>query len=105
MGVTVCLLICVSCFASGLRRRLTIRRGLGGAAVLPPVGHVGHRDGGANAALALVIAGTVLGDDAMAIPGAVYGVLMYGSGLLFALTMRRCARDHALDAAPAAHAA
>jgi len=42
-----------------------------------------------NAALALVIANTVLQDDAMAIPGALYGVLMYAGGLLFAFTMRR----------------
>ena len=42
-----------------------------------------------NAALALVIASTVLQDDAMAIPGALYGVLMYAGGLLFALAMRR----------------
>ena len=42
-----------------------------------------------NAALALVIASTVLQDDAMAIPGALYGVLMYAGGLLFAFTMRR----------------
>ena len=42
-----------------------------------------------NAALSLVIASTVLKDDAMAIPGALYGVLMYAGGLLFALTMRR----------------
>lgn len=42
-----------------------------------------------NAALALVIASTVLKDDAMAIPGALYGVLMYVGGLVFALTMRR----------------
>jgi len=55
-----------------------------------------------NAALALVIASTVLGNDAMAIPGAVYGVLMYGGGLLFALTMRRFARDHKMEAAHAA---
>ena len=42
-----------------------------------------------NAALALVIASTVLKDDAMAIPGALYGVLMYAGGLVFALGMRR----------------
>lgn len=54
-----------------------------------------------NAALALVIASTVLGNDAMAIPGAVYGVLMYGGGLLFALTMRRFVRDPAVQAAHA----
>ncbi len=58
-----------------------------------------------NAALALVIASTVLGNDAMAIPGAVYGVLMYGGGLLFALTMRRFARGPAVQAAHSARAA
>ncbi|PVY56656.1 BASS family bile acid:Na+ symporter [Simplicispira sp. 125] len=42
-----------------------------------------------NAALALVIASTVLKDDALAIPGALYGVLMYAGGLVFALAMRR----------------
>lgn len=42
-----------------------------------------------NATLALVIASTVLKDEAMAIPGAVYGVTMYVGGLLFAYGMRR----------------
>lgn len=42
-----------------------------------------------NAALALVIASSVLKDDAMAIPGALYGVFMYLGGLLFAFAMRR----------------
>jgi BASS family bile acid:Na+ symporter len=45
-----------------------------------------------NATLALVIASTVLKDEAMAIPGAVYGVLMYAGGLLFAFGMRRFTR-------------
>lgn len=45
-----------------------------------------------NAALALVIASSVLKDDAMAIPGALYGVLMYAGGLVFALAMRRFTR-------------
>ena len=49
-----------------------------------------------NAALALVIASTVLKEDAMAIPGAVYGVLMYAGGLVFALAMRRLAQDEPL---------
>lgn len=44
-----------------------------------------------NAALALVIASSVLKDDAMAVPGALYGVLMYAGGLVFALTLRRFA--------------
>lgn len=42
-----------------------------------------------NAALALLVGSTVLKSDAMAIPGALYGVLMYGGGLLFAMLMRR----------------
>jgi BASS family bile acid:Na+ symporter len=45
-----------------------------------------------NAALALVIAGSVLRNDAMAIPGALYGPLMYAGGLVFALLMRRGVR-------------
>lgn len=44
-----------------------------------------------NATLALVIASSVLQNDAMAIPGALYGVLMYVGGLAFALGMRRFA--------------
>lgn len=46
-----------------------------------------------NATLALVIASTVLKQDAMAIPGALYGVLMYAGGLAFAYSMRRFATD------------
>ncbi len=42
-----------------------------------------------NATLALLIASTVLGDDALGVPGAVYGVLMYFGGLVFAFSMRR----------------
>ena len=42
-----------------------------------------------NAALALVIASTILKQDAMAIPGALYGILMYAGGLVFAFAMRR----------------
>jgi BASS family bile acid:Na+ symporter len=47
-----------------------------------------------NAALALVIASTVLKDDTMAIPGALYGVLMYAGGLVFAFSMRRFTTAH-----------
>jgi BASS family bile acid:Na+ symporter len=54
-----------------------------------------------NAALALVIASSVLKDDAMAIPGALYGVTMYVGGLLFALTVRRFAPEPAYAVAPA----
>ncbi len=46
-----------------------------------------------NAALSLVIASTVLKEDAMAIPGALYGVLMYAGGLVFALAMRQFTRS------------
>ncbi|WP_119966541.1 bile acid:sodium symporter family protein [Simplicispira lacusdiani] len=55
-----------------------------------------------NAALSLVIASTVLKDDAMAIPGALYGVLMYAGGLVFALAMRRFGRGRAPEAVHAA---
>lgn len=55
-----------------------------------------------NAALALVIASSVLKEDAMAIPGAVYGVLMYAGGLVFALLMRRLGRASAPEVAHAA---
>jgi len=56
-----------------------------------------------NAALALVIASSVLADDAMAVPGALYGILMYACGLLFALAMRRLSphdADLAREASP-----
>lgn len=42
-----------------------------------------------NAALSLVIGSTVLKEDALAIPGALYGVMMYAGGLVYALAMRR----------------
>ena len=45
-----------------------------------------------NATLALVVASSVLKDDAMAIPGALYGVLMYVGGLAFAFGMRAFVR-------------
>lgn len=58
-----------------------------------------------NATLALVIASTVLRQDAMAIPGALYGVLMYAGGLVFAYSMRRFATDDEGAPLPAAAAA
>ena len=57
-----------------------------------------------NATLALVVASSVLKHDAMAIPGAVYGVLMYAGGLAFAYGMRRFTAAPAATA-PAADAA
>ncbi len=45
-----------------------------------------------NATLALVIASSLLQIDAMAVPGALYGVLMYGGGLVFAMLARRFVR-------------
>ncbi|MGW8389990.1 bile acid:sodium symporter family protein [Pseudoduganella sp. HUAS MS19] len=41
-----------------------------------------------NGTLAMVIGSSVLKQDAYAMPGALYGVLMYASGLLFAYAMR-----------------
>jgi BASS family bile acid:Na+ symporter len=49
-----------------------------------------------NATLAMVIASTVLKQDQMAVPGALYGVLMYAGGLLFAWLMRRQAMKAAV---------
>lgn len=48
-----------------------------------------------NAALAMVIASSVLRQDEMAIPGALYGLLMYVGGLAFAFGMRRFTRAEA----------
>jgi bile acid:Na+ symporter, BASS family len=45
-----------------------------------------------SAALAIVIASSVLKEDAMAVPAGVYGVVMYFCGLVFAFAMR--ARAH-----------
>ena len=42
-----------------------------------------------NATLAIVIGSTVLQDDALVVPAAIYGVLMYVGGLVFAFTVRR----------------
>lgn len=42
-----------------------------------------------NAALAMVVASTVLKDETMVIPGAIYGLMMYVGGLAFSLVMRR----------------
>lgn len=58
-----------------------------------------------NAALALVIASTVLKQDAMAIPGALYGVLMYAGGLVYAFGMRRFTSVEPTKTAPSSGAA
>lgn len=42
-----------------------------------------------NAALAIVIAGSILKDDVMLLPGSIYGVLMYFTGIAFVFVMRR----------------
>ena len=57
-----------------------------------------------NATLALVIASSLLKDDAMAVPGALYGVLMYAGGLLFALSLRRFVEEPEAKPAPLMHA-
>ncbi|TDM09400.1 MAG: bile acid:sodium symporter [Ideonella sp. MAG2] len=46
-----------------------------------------------NASLALVVAATVLKQDEISVPGAIYGILMYVGGLMFALFMRRFTSD------------
>lgn len=42
-----------------------------------------------NATLAIVIASTILRDDVMVLPGAIYGVLMYFTGVAFVFIARR----------------
>ncbi len=42
-----------------------------------------------NATLAIVIGSTVLQDDSVVVPAAIYGVLMYVGGLAFAFSVRR----------------
>lgn len=42
-----------------------------------------------NATLAIVISSSILKDDVMMLPGAVYGVLMYVTGIAFVFVMRR----------------
>ena len=57
-----------------------------------------------NATLALVIASSLLKNDAMAVPGAIYGVLMYAGGLVFALSLRRFVEKPGAKPAPLMHA-
>lgn len=42
-----------------------------------------------NATLALMIGSSVLGNDALSMPGAIYGVMMYVGGIVFAFWVRR----------------
>lgn len=56
-----------------------------------------------NATLALVIACSVLQQETMAVPGALYGVLMYAGGLLFASVMRRLTQADATPASQQSH--
>ncbi len=42
-----------------------------------------------NATLAIVIASTLLGDNTMMLPGAIYGLLMYVGGIAFVFLARR----------------
>jgi bile acid:Na+ symporter, BASS family len=77
IGLNLSMLVCGFCIAwmARLSRRQSVTLGIETAVQ--------------NATLALVIASSVLQQDAMAIPGALYGVLMYAGGLVFAFVMRR----------------
>jgi BASS family bile acid:Na+ symporter len=77
VGLNVTMLVCgfLVAWLSRLSRRQSVTLGIETAIQ--------------NATLALVIASSLLKDDAMAVPGAIYGVLMYAGGLLFALSLRR----------------
>lgn len=54
-----------------------------------------------NAALAIVIGSTLLRDDEMMLPGAIYGVLMYVTGVAFVFVGRRLMRGPARGATAA----
>lgn len=58
-----------------------------------------------NAALAIVIASTILRDDVMMLPGAIYGVLMYFTGFAFVWVARRMVPPRSAPEAAAARAA
>jgi BASS family bile acid:Na+ symporter len=46
-----------------------------------------------NATLAIVIASSILRDDTMMLPGAIYGVMMYVGGIAFVFIARRLLRE------------
>jgi BASS family bile acid:Na+ symporter len=58
-----------------------------------------------NATLAIVISSSILKDDVMMLPGAVYGVLMYVTGIAFVFIMRRYAPPLSAQEEAAAQAA
>lgn len=58
-----------------------------------------------NGTLAIVIASSILKDDVMSLPGAIYGVLMYVSGIAFVFVMRKVAPPLTKDEEAAAQAA
>ncbi|MBL8515613.1 MAG: bile acid:sodium symporter family protein [Betaproteobacteria bacterium] len=58
-----------------------------------------------NGTLAIVIASSILKDDVMSLPGAVYGVLMYVTGIAFVFLMRKFAPPLSKEEEAAAQAA
>ena len=42
-----------------------------------------------NGARAIVIANSIIGNDLMSLPGAIYSLLMYASGIVFVFVMHR----------------
>lgn len=58
-----------------------------------------------NTTLAIVISSSILKDDVMMLPGAVYGVLMYVTGIAFVFVMRRYAPPLSAQEEAAAQAA
>lgn len=58
-----------------------------------------------NGALAIVIASTLLGNDTMMLPGAIYGTLMYVSGVIFVFIIRRFSPPLTIQEEAAARAA
>jgi BASS family bile acid:Na+ symporter len=54
---------------------------------------IGMEIGIHNATLAIAVANNVLGNSKMAIPPAVYGVLMFGTAAAFSFVMNRRAEE------------
>ena len=79
--VTLALNIVMMAIAWGLARGFRLGRRQGIAIVL--------ECGLQNATVAIVVAGTLIGDSTITIPGAIYGLLLYATGGLFVYAVTR----------------
>ncbi len=54
---------------------------------------IGYEVGIQNGTLALLVAGTLVGNSTMMIPAVTYSLLMFVTGFIFGFLLRKCARD------------